>query len=283
MTRPDVSVLIPAFNEASVIHRALFPLAKAATEGQIEVIVIANGCTDDTCEVAKRICPAARVITIDKASKIIALNAGARYRNGRSVVCLDADISISDAQLRLLVRPLLLGRAELSFGQMHPDLTRSSLLVRSFYRGWQLNPYFDNGKVGGVIALSNALADDIFPLPPFISDDEYISRFAAKYRKLHVPEASFRVVAPATIKNLVAIRRRSRRGTAALEREGFKTERSTNSAGYFQTLARALKQPARLPDVFVYGTVSLWARLTLLMESRHRQATWERDLSSRNI
>lgn len=281
MPAPEITVLIPAHNEAGVIHRALRPLAELAAEGLVKVIVVANGCVDDTAAVARKICPQATVLELGKASKVIAMNAGARLRRGQALVCLDADLELAPDALFDLVRPLLKGRAELACGRMVPVLDHSSLLVRAFYRGWALNPYFDQGKAGGVVALSSEFARRAFPLRAFTSDDEMIARLADQDRRAFVADATFKVFAPRTLGALIAIRKRSRRGTAALERAGFGTRRATNSAGFLRVLGRALTRPARLPDVLVYGAVITWVRLALAFESRATPRTWERDHSSR--
>ena len=51
---PNGAVIIPAHNEASVIGRALFPLAPLAAGDHVQVIVACNGCTDNTAELARR-------------------------------------------------------------------------------------------------------------------------------------------------------------------------------------------------------------------------------------
>ena len=43
-----ISVIIPAHNEGKVIAAALKGLAAGAISGELEVIVVCNGCTDNT-------------------------------------------------------------------------------------------------------------------------------------------------------------------------------------------------------------------------------------------
>lgn len=281
MSAPEITVLIPAHNEAAVIHRSLTPLRELADEGLVQVIVVANGCSDDTAGIARELCPRATVLNLGAASKIIAMNEGAKLRRGRVLVCLDADLELPTMALLELVRPLRAGRADLSCGRMIPVLDQSSALVRAFYRGWALSPYFDKGKAGGVVALSDRFARDVFPLQAYTSDDEMLARLVAPSRRAFVPEAAFNVFAPRTLRALIAIRKRSRRGTLALEQAGFTTCRATNASSYLRTLARALRRPARLLDVLVYGAVIIWVRATLALEPDSGAAGWERDTSSR--
>lgn len=46
-------MIIPAYNEAAVIERTLYPLSEAAAGGFIELIVVCNGCSDATADVAR--------------------------------------------------------------------------------------------------------------------------------------------------------------------------------------------------------------------------------------
>ena len=58
------TVVIPAHNEGRVIRRLLEPLIKGADPGEMDIIVVANGCTDDTAEAAASFGPAVRVLTL---------------------------------------------------------------------------------------------------------------------------------------------------------------------------------------------------------------------------
>ena len=54
---PPLSVIIPACNEAGYIEACLHSLL-ASEPAQFEVLVVANGCTDDTADRARRLIPA---------------------------------------------------------------------------------------------------------------------------------------------------------------------------------------------------------------------------------
>ncbi len=58
------TVIVPAHNEARVIGRLLGPLVSGARPGELDVIVVANGCTDDTAQVAAACGPMVRVISV---------------------------------------------------------------------------------------------------------------------------------------------------------------------------------------------------------------------------
>ena len=70
-----LSVVIPAHNEEAVIARALRGLLDSAAD-DIDVIVAANGCSDETVSRALAVDPRVRVVETGSASKIAALNLG---------------------------------------------------------------------------------------------------------------------------------------------------------------------------------------------------------------
>ncbi|NDR56289.1 glycosyltransferase family 2 protein [Aliiruegeria sabulilitoris] len=281
MNLPAVSVLVPAYNEAAVIARSLAPLAEACEAGRIELIVIANGCRDETAQAARTICPAATVIETDFPSKTNALNLGAGRTTGRAIICLDADLSLPETSLMRLAEPILEGRADVACGRMEPDLAAAAPLVRAFYRGWQLNPYFDDGKFGGVFALSHQIMRGLFPLPEVVADDEYIARSTAFRRRAYVPEAGFAVAVPTTLRALFRIRRRSRRGTDALRLRGVCGAETHPHGGFGTAALRAARRPARWFDFAVYGAVMATVAISLKLAPAAPNGAWERDETSR--
>src|SRR5690242_13664181 len=98
-----ISVVIPAYNESAVIKRALNAITDGARFGEMEVIVVCNGCTDDTARQARQIGYPVRVIETMTGSKTHALNlgdaaAGAIFPR----VYMDADVVMSVGDLRAL-------------------------------------------------------------------------------------------------------------------------------------------------------------------------------------
>jgi GT2 family glycosyltransferase len=87
------AVIIPAYNEAAVIARTLMPLSQASVDGLFEVIVVCNGCTDRTADVARSV-PGVQVVELVQGSKPAALNAGDEAATLWPRLYLDADIEI---------------------------------------------------------------------------------------------------------------------------------------------------------------------------------------------
>lgn len=92
-----VSVIIPAHNEAEYLERTLAALRRQ-NYLWCEVIVVANGCTDSTPEVAKGNCD--RLIVLSQKSLGVARNLGARMAKGEILLFLDADTLLEPTALR---------------------------------------------------------------------------------------------------------------------------------------------------------------------------------------
>lgn len=94
------SVIVPAHNEEKYIGKCLEAIQAAAQKvkpEQVQTIVIANRCTDDTAEIAAEY-GAEVVINEDKCISSIR-NAGARAAKGEIIVTIDADSIMSAGSL----------------------------------------------------------------------------------------------------------------------------------------------------------------------------------------
>ncbi len=103
---PPVSIVIPAFNEAVGIERAVESLA-ASDYPDFEVIVVDDGSTDGTAALVERLgLPQVAVVRQKNAGKPAALNRGLAAARHDVVVMVDADTVFETHTLDRLVRPL---------------------------------------------------------------------------------------------------------------------------------------------------------------------------------
>jgi glycosyltransferase involved in cell wall biosynthesis len=104
------SVVVPAHNEELLLPRALRAIEAAAerVDGDVEVIVVANRCTDSTIDRART----AGAIVVEDTSRCISAvrNAGAAVATGDALVTIDADCVMSPSTFRELERLLNSGR-----------------------------------------------------------------------------------------------------------------------------------------------------------------------------
>jgi cellulose synthase/poly-beta-1,6-N-acetylglucosamine synthase-like glycosyltransferase len=77
-----ISIIVPAHDEETLIGAGLEALTRGAEPGELEVIVVCNGCRDATADVARRVGEPVRVIETPVASKIHALNLGDQAASG---------------------------------------------------------------------------------------------------------------------------------------------------------------------------------------------------------
>jgi hypothetical protein len=274
-------VVIPAHNEERVIARTLGRLAVGVAPDDLDVVVVCNGCSDRTAEVARRVAPWARVLEVPKPSKIEAVRVGNAAGTVFPRVHLDADVAISGADVVNLVQPLREPGVLATAPQRVLLRDRSSRLVRWFYDVWEQLPQVRSGLFGrGVVAVSEEGQRRVDALPQLMSDDLGISEVFDPEERRVVWTAFAEVRAPGTFGDLVRRRVRVATGnTQAGEAQVRRPESSTTWA----TLARlSLRQPALAPRVPLFLLVAAVARLQSRRAVRSGDyTTWLRDESSR--
>lgn len=116
-----VSVIIPACDEAGTIHDVI---VAARHIDPLEIIVVANGCTDATPDIARRL--GCRVLEYAvRLGHDVGRAVGAQAAKGDVLLFLDADVAIRSDLLRRFVSPLLAGKADVALNNL------DSLYVRS--------------------------------------------------------------------------------------------------------------------------------------------------------
>jgi len=86
----QISVVIPAFQAAATLAETLHSIG-AQTRQPDEVIVVDDGSTDGTADIARTAMPSARVITQANAGAAAATNVGVAAARGDLLAMLDAD------------------------------------------------------------------------------------------------------------------------------------------------------------------------------------------------
>jgi cellulose synthase/poly-beta-1,6-N-acetylglucosamine synthase-like glycosyltransferase/peptidoglycan/xylan/chitin deacetylase (PgdA/CDA1 family) len=103
---PPVVVVVPAYNEAVGIERAIRSLA-ASDYPDVEVIVVDDGSTDATAEIVEELAvKRVRLLRQPNGGKASALNAGIGASTAPVVVMVDGDTVFEPEALRRLVQPL---------------------------------------------------------------------------------------------------------------------------------------------------------------------------------
>lgn len=296
------SIVIPAHNEGRVIGRLLDallaeapanPAAPASGAEETDIVVVCNGCTDDTARVAGARGPRVRVVEIPTPSKHTALRVGDEHARGFPRVYVDADVVVGAADVRELTAalagsPRLLAAAP----AREVPLSGCAWPVRAYYRVWQRLPAVREGLFGrGVIAVSGPGHARIAALPPLMADDLAASLAFGPGERRVVESARVVVHPPRTWSDL--IKRRIRAATSSAEVEHFQASRpaagpeSLSASGSARTSTADLRallreRPQLLPGVVVFVVAALVARRGSREAIRNGDfSTWLRDESSR--
>lgn len=286
MSRPYLpgvaTVIVPAHNEARVIGRLLGQLVSGARPGEFDVIVVANGCTDDTAQVADACGPMIRVLSIPVPSKREALEAGDRVARNFPRVYVDADIEIGTDDIRALDEVLRAPGVLAAGPQRVLVLDGRPWLVRWYYDVWTRLPEVRGGLFGrGVIGMSAAGHARVAGLPPLVADDLAWSLMFASEERVIVADARAVVHTPRTFGDLLRRRIRATTGVTQVEQaDGAPTSTARTRPSDLVSIVR--REPRMALRVIVFVAVAVLARWRGSGATRQRDySTWLRDESSR--
>jgi glycosyltransferase involved in cell wall biosynthesis len=212
------SIVIPAHNEGQIIDRLLRQLLSAAAPGEFEIIVVCNGCTDNTADIARAHGDAVTVLEIAQPSKREALVAGDAIARRLPRIYVDADVELATQDIRALLAALDEPGILAAAPRRELYTVGSSLLVRGYYAAWQELPQVRDGLFGrGVIALSAEGHARVRLLPPVMSDDLAMSEAFTSAERRIVDQARVVVRQPKTLSDLMRRRIRVNTGNAQLD------------------------------------------------------------------
>jgi len=149
----SVAVVIPAFNEEARIMNVL--QAAKASRFATEIIVVSDGSSDHTADVARSV-PDIKVIRLPyNQGKGAAMAAGVKQTKARYVAFVDADLGgLTGAHIDKIIQPLLEHRCEMCVGIFRGGKVLSNA-AHTF------TPYFSGQR---------AMRRDLFEGIPYIGD-----------------------------------------------------------------------------------------------------------------
>ena len=277
--REPATIVIPAHDEAAVVGRLLRELT--ARPSDHDIVVVCNGCTDDTADVARDVSPDVRVLELEEPSKHAALRAGDAAARTSQRVFLDADVEITlesiDALVAAFDRPGILAAGP----RRVVPRDGVSWPVRWYYDVWESLPVVRSGLFGrGVIALSAEGNERVRALPAMMGDDLVISESFDPAERVIVDEAVVVVHPPRTVRALHRRRVRAATGNAEADTAGLRGSEGATSFGVLVDLVR--QQPRLAIRMPVFVGISVAGKIAARRAVRAGDyVTWRRDDTSR--
>ncbi len=206
---------MPAYDEGMVIARTLEAVLAQDHAGPLEVIVAANGCEDDTADIARSFEALAeeqgrvlRVLELPERGKIAALNAADATASGEVRVYVDADVTMSTGAVSALVESLEHEGTHLAALRMDIVVPRAPV-VHGYVTVWSRLPYvLEGGAALAVFALSDAGRSRWDRFPEILADDSYARLQFHRSEVAMVEDATVTVRFPESLREMVAVRGR---------------------------------------------------------------------------
>jgi hypothetical protein len=282
------TVVIPAHDEATVIGNTLRKIYRGLKDDvALEVLVICNGCRDDTAAVARKAAPRAKVVELATGSKSLALNTGLSLATHRPILFVDADVRVGYQSLAAVADALRQDGVMAASPAANLVTHESDALVKAYYRVWKHHPYLREGVGGsGVVGLSEAGLAQLGNFPSIIADDTRVRALFPLSAQRRVsadgegqPVLS-NVLVPKTISNLISCESRWRSGDAQLQALDPSAEAHPGvGPASFRQLWGWSPSPF---DFFIYCGIKAAGRLLYRVNSaRGRAGRWHRDESRR--
>lgn len=279
------SVVIPAHNESSVIDRCLKALTSGKDADQLEIIVVCNGCRDDTAQRAAQY-PQVTVVETEIASKIAALNLGDQHASYFPIAYVDADIDLECDDLLEAFRALEEGEYLIVAPSLKVDLSRSNGFVKAFYSVWMDLPYFTTGNMvgSGVYILSEKGRRRFGAFPDVISDDGYVRSLYSNEERKMIANSQFTIFAPRTLKDLIKIKTRVRLGNMETRARFPDSASQVGGENGFKSMLNLLfKKPWKALNLALYLGVQMTTKSRSQKKFNQQDFSgWARDDSSRS-
>ena len=275
------SVVIAAHNEESGVGACLDALLSQGLHGH-EIVVVANGCSDRTAEVARE----RGVVVVDREQpgKSAALNAGDAVAVGYPRVYLDADIIVPPGGIHSVLAVFeRTPQAAAVVPRRRVETAGRAWPVRAYYAVNVRLPAFQHGLFGrGMITVSAAGRARFAEFPALIADDLFLDAQFTDAEKAEASDVEVVVDAPFTTKELLRRLVRVRRGNAQMRAAAAAGEVAADvrPSQRWAWLAATAGHPRLWPAAVVYVVITAVAGRRARRPAEGA-AAWGQDMSTR--
>lgn len=187
IAKPEVSIVVPTYNEQKYIRRALEGLLSQRADFGYEVIVSDGNSTDSTAKIAREM--GARVVFEPKRTIAAGRQKGFMEARGKIIVSSSADVHVKPGWLAKLVEPIRKGNCVAAAGPVIPK--DGNLLEHAFAKGLLTPVARGLSKLGipYVVGDNMAIRADVFrkvggfDTDMVTAEDTYLIKKAGKYGK----------------------------------------------------------------------------------------------------
>lgn len=183
--KPDVSIVIPAYNEEKTIVRTLHSICRNITTFSVEVIVVNNNSKDNTGKLVEAC--GVTCLFEPKQGIVHARNCGLAHANGRYIINADADTIYPEHWVQKLIEPLEKNsKAAVTYGRYsflpEKDTKRFTYFIYESVAdvSRKLNRYFKDEAVNvygccSAFRKEHALQVEGYNHPPGATEDGYLA------------------------------------------------------------------------------------------------------------
>ncbi|WP_270732578.1 glycosyltransferase [Shimia sp. Alg240-R146] len=262
-----LSIIIPAHNEAERIDACLRSVLSSSGPKQAQVIVVANGCEDDTAPLAQMYQGIAKdrgwkldVLDMPAIGKPGALNQGDHIAHFPMRAYLDADVIVDPALFAQICAALDTDEPRYASGHLRLAPAQS-WATRAYARIYQQVPFVTEGVPGaGLFVVNTAGRDNWMLFPKIIADDTFVRLSFPPKQRIAVP-AGYEWPLVEGVRALIKVRRRQNAGVAEVaDKYPYLLENDDkHTLSLWEKLRMGLHDPL---GMLVYGGVSVIVKLT---------------------
>ena len=277
------SIIIPAHNESSGIERTLHSILACKLDRVLQIIVVANGCTDDTAARARAVPGPITVIETAIGNKVHALNLGDREALYFPRAYLDADILLTENALEGVANAFNDPNCRIAAPTPRHRYHGWNPFLAGYYQLWRSLPYVRGAIMGsGFYAIDAQTRSRFTEFPSITADDKFVRNVTKPEERRVVPGCFATVSMPATFSDLLKVKTRWTYGNlelAATHPQLAEGDKSHHDGALRYLLLRPWLWPHIPAFLFVYR----YAHRAAQKRFAAKAGGWERDNSTRPL